>query len=307
MDQMPLFHRFPFWYAWNGFRGSQIVWAFFEFFKKLPSKNEVQLPNTFPIIVDETDWISKTIYHGTYERSLLRFLCTLTLSDLIVDVGANIGVTTWHGLRNSLPTTNYVAFEPSSQCLPGLRLSISKLKQEGKFLDYAIGNSDGIQMIYGTENQRHSGGASLIPHSGLRGKSQEVEVRKLDTLLAQNSISLPVSLLKIDTEGYESLVIDGATQVLGSQLVEMIVMEVSPNFGEVSYLKFLDELLGVGYYWFILEEKGSLRREPSLRLVSLDESLRISEQWNLITVRMDVFQKYVRNGHSVFTKSMSKK
>lgn len=304
-DQMPLFHRFPFWYSWSGFRGSHIVWAFFEFFKKSPTSSQVKLPNTFPVIVNEADWISKTIYQGTYERSLLRFLDTLILSDLIVDIGANIGVTTWHGLRNSLPTTKFVAIEPSPQCLPGLRLSISNLKQEGKLLDYAIGNSDGIQVIYGTENQLHSGGASLIPHSGLLGKSREVEVRKLDTLLAQNAISLPVSLLKIDTEGYESHVIDGARSVIGSKLVEIIVIEVSPNFGEVSYLKYLDELLGVGYYWFILEEKGLLRREPSLRSVSLEESLGVTEQWNLIAVRMDIFQKYVQNGHSVFTESMS--
>jgi FkbM family methyltransferase len=303
MEKIPLLHRFPFWYAWNGYRGSHLVWALFELFKKLPSSKKIQLPNSFPLIVDEKDWISKTIYQGTYERSLLRFLNSLILKNLIVDVGANIGVTIWHSLASSPATTRFIAFEPSPQCLPGLKLTISQLPQSGQLLEYAIGDSDDIQIIHGIENEMHSGGASLISHSGLRGKSQEVKVRKLDTLMSEFSIAPAVSLLKIDTEGYESYVIDGASRLLQSGIVEILVMEVSPNFGEVTYLKYLSELLAEEYYWFILEEIGVLRFKPCLRRISLGESLTISEQWNLVAIRVDVFQRYLRSGHSVFVES----
>ena len=77
-------------------------------------------------------------------------------------------------------------------------------------------------------------------------------------------------------------------------------MEVSPNFGDVCYLKYLKKLLGEGYLWFILEEKGKFRRGPSLRRISLDASLTFMEQWNLVLVRTDVFERYLSNGHAVF-------
>lgn len=300
---MPLLHRFSFWFSWSGFRGSQFFWTFFGLLKKLPDSREIRLPNAFPLIVNEKDWISKTIYQGTYERSLLHFLDSLVLTNLVVDVGANVGVTLWHGLRNSNPTTKFIAFEPSKQCLDGLRMVTSHIPQEGYVLDYAIGDSDGTQVIHGIDNEMHSGGASLILHSGLRGRSEEVEVRKLDTVLSEYFEGSPVSLLKIDTEGYESHVIGGAGKLLGSGLVELIIMEVSPNFGDVSYLKTVKQSLGDGYHWFMLKEKGKFKRRPSLHGISLGASLTQVEQWNLVLVRNDIFIGYFKSGHPVFVES----
>jgi FkbM family methyltransferase len=297
---MPLLHRFPFWFSWNGFRGSQFIWALFEFFKKLPDSREIQLPNTFPLIVNQRDWISKTIYQGTYERSLLHFLDSLVLSSLIVDVGANIGVTLWHGLRNGDREARYVAFEPSKQCLPGLRMATSQMHHQGHILGYAIGDVDGIKTIYGIENEVHSGGASLILHSGLRGHSEDVYVRRLDSLIGEYFVGQPVSLLKIDTEGCESQVIDGANKLLESGLIEIVVMEVSTNFGDVSYLKKVNLLLGASYLWFTLEESGKFKRRPSLLRISLQQSLNRTEQWNLVLVRDDVLEHYCAQNHPTF-------
>lgn len=251
-------------------------------------------------MVNEKDWISKTIYQGTYERSLLHFLNSLVFSSLIVDVGANIGVTLWHGLKNSDLDTRFMAFEPSKQCLPGLRMATSYMAHKGHLLEYAIGDLDGIQIMYGIQNELHSGGASLISHSGLRGDSEDVEVRKLDSIIAEYFHKLPISLLKIDTEGYESHVIDGAKELLQSGVIEMIIMEVSPNFGSVSYLRNVKQLLGEGYQWFILGEKGKIKSKPSLRRISLEGSLSLTEQWNLVLVRNDVSERYSIIEHRMF-------
>jgi FkbM family methyltransferase len=297
---MPLLHRFPFWYSWNGFRGSQIVWGLLGSIWQNPNSKKIQLPNTFPIIVNKRDWISKTIYQGTYERALLHFLDSLVLSNLVIDVGANVGVTLWHGLRKSNPETTYLAFEPSKQCLPGLLMATSRIQRNGHVLGYAIGDTDGIQTMHGIENEVHSGGASLISHSGQGGHSEDVEVRKLDSLIANYSEGRPVSLLKIDTEGYENHVVDGARKLLESGLVEIIVMEVSPNFGDVSYLRKVNQLLGDSYHWFSLDESGSFKRKPCLRRISLEQSLNHSEQWNLVITRDDVLKSYLTQKHQIF-------
>jgi FkbM family methyltransferase len=302
---MPLLHRFPFWFSWNGFRGSQFIWALFGSLKKLPDSKEIQLPNTFPLIVKEKDWISKTIYQGTYERSLLHFLDSLVLSNLIVDVGANIGVTLWHALRNSKRDARFIAFEPSKQCLPGLSMATSHMENKGHVFGYAIGDTDGIQTMHGIENEVHSGGASLISHSGLRGHSEDVVVRRLDSLVSEYFNGQPVSLLKIDTEGYESHVIGGAERLLESGLIEIIIMEVSPNFGDVSYLKNMNQLLGEEYTWFTLEESGRFKRKPSLHKISLGQSLSRAEQWNLVLIRDDIFKSYCTQNHDTFLASKS--
>lgn len=300
MDRIPLIHRFPFWFSWNGFRGSQFIWSLFEFFKKPPESREIQLPNTFPLKVNTKDWISKTIYQGTYERPLLRFLNSLDFSSLIVDVGANIGVTLWHSAVNSRQEAIFIAFEPTKQCLPVLSMVSSKLNIKGHVLGYAIGDTDGIQTLHGIGNEAHSGGASFISHSGLGGHSEEVDVRRLDYVIADYFDGESVSLLKIDTEGYEGKVIGGANKLLKSGLIEMVILEVSPNFGEVSYLSNLCSLLGGSYLWFALEESGNFRRKPRLYTVSLAESLNRTEQWNLVLIRQDIFEKYRNQNHSSF-------
>jgi FkbM family methyltransferase len=300
IKSMPLLHRFPFWYSWNGFRGSQFIWAIFGIFQKLPDAKIVQLPNSFPMIVSERDWISKTIYQGTYERPLLHFLKSLVLTNVMLDVGANIGVTLWHTLRNSSKDTGYLAFEPSKQCAPGLNLVTSHLHNEGRVLSYAIGDTDGNQALHGIENPFHSGGASLIEHSGLRGETELVEVRKLDSLAAAFFEGQSVALLKIDTEGYESHVIDGAKNLLESGKVEIIVMEVSPNFGDVSYLRTIKGLVGARYDWFALEEIGKFKRNPSLDRISLDASINRPRQWNLVLIRVDIFENYCKLKHPIF-------
>ena len=293
----PRFHRLAFWYTWNGFRTPQILWRVARILKKDPPSGTVRLPNGFPLIIDEKDWISKTIYEGTYERALLHFLDSLELSDLVLDVGANIGVTLWHSLKNANVHTQYLAFEPSSQCLDGLRLTTSYTNKEGSILNFAIGESNEVRTIYGVDNHAHSGGASFIQHPGLRGHSEKIQVRTLDSIFEDRDPKSKVSLLKIDTEGFEAQVISGASKLLVSQQIEILVIEVSPNFGDVEYLNDIHQYLGSNYFWFSLDEAGFIKRRPYLRGISLEESLQLSIQWNLVLIHQDVFHKYISQGH----------
>ena len=297
LNRIPRLHRLAFWYAWKGFRSPQILWSFVRFLTKNEASTTVRLPNGFPLIINEKDWISKTIYEGTYERSLLHFLDSLELTDLVLDVGANIGVTLWHSLRNGTQEAHYRAFEPSTQCLDGLQLTTSQVNQRGSICSFAIGNSNEITTIYGVDNDAHSGGASLIQHSGLRGHSERIRVRTLDSVLVDHDSNSSISILKIDTEGFEAQVISGSTILLASQRIEMLVMEVSPNFGDVGYLKDVHKHLGRAYLWFSLDETGWIKRRPLLTNISLQQSLQLSVQWNLLLIREDIFHKYASRKH----------
>jgi FkbM family methyltransferase len=298
---MPFFQRIVFWYAWYGFRGSQFFWRLFKLESSSLEMTKVRLPNGFPIVVNQKDWTAKTIYQGTYERPLLRLLDALNLQNLVIDVGANIGVTLWHSMFNSNQDAKYLAFEPSKQCFESLSFVCSDLNRVGSIFSFALGNRSETKIIYGVHNKSHSGGASLIPHYGLKGNSESVQVQTLDDVLINEISTTNVSLLKIDTEGYEMYVIEGARNLLRSQVVEILIIEISPNFGDIKYLNVLNELLGERYNWFSLGEEGSIKRYPILRRIHLSAALNKTEQWNLVLVREDVLQRYLNANHQIFS------
>jgi FkbM family methyltransferase len=290
--KLPFTHRIAFAIASSGWRGSQFLWKIATRLQKVNEGEIVRLPNGFPIRIDSKDWISKTIYEGTYERALLHFLDSLVLKDCSIDVGANIGVTLWHGLKNSNLSATYMAFEPSSQCFEALESTCADLNNSGKIYDFAIGSADESRSIYGLGNQLHSGAASLISHSGVRGEKGEVQVRKLDSVLQEYLGDRLISLLKVDTEGYEAQVVTGATDSISKGKIEIIIMEVSPNFGSVEYLTYLNQLLGEKYSWFALSEQGSIKRRPCLDEISLNQALAFNQQWNLVLIQKDVLKNY---------------
>ena len=132
----------------------------------------------------------------------------------------------------------------------------------------------------------------MISHSGVRGEKGEVRVHKLDSVLQEYLENNLIALLKIDKEGYEAQVIGGVTDTLASGKTEIIIMEVSPNFGYVVYLNYLSHLLDQKYEWFALREQGSIKRRPCLDEISLDQSLAFDPQWNLVLIRKDVLNNY---------------
>lgn len=294
----PLIHRLAFEYAQKGYRGSSYGWRVAKRLRNPKIGRNTKLPSGFVLKVNERDWISKTIYEGTYERALLKFLKSLDLDEFVIDIGANIGVTLWHSLAHNPSKTTFLAFEPSVGCQEALELVCSELSAKGEVSFTAIGSAHGKMPLHGVGNQSHSGSASLLLHSGLKGGEVEVEVSTLDSVMEARGLSR-VSLLKIDTEGFESEVIKGGETTLKSQLVDTVVMEVSPNFGPIGFLSDLEDILGNDYIWFRLDEIGITKRFPVLKIISCKDALRYTDQWNLVLMRNEVFTKYKEKSNAI--------
>ena len=284
---MSIIHRLAFLYASKGFRGSSHLWKFVRIFAKKKSGETVFLPNGFPLVIDETDWIARTIYEGTYERPLINLLNRISVDGCLVDVGANIGVTLWNGMKNSTDNATFVAVEPSEQCQIGLELSTRNIKKPGRILKLALGQESRKSLMYGLNNPAQSGGGSLIEHAGLNGERIEVEVRTLDELISEGEISKPVFLLKIDTEGYEEKVLAGAMNLISSFEVQIFILEVSPSLGSNNWVRTLFNKITTQYTFFRLTEHGLIKEKTSLSMVGIEEAILLSEQWNLIIIRND--------------------
>lgn len=97
MIEYSFVEKLLFWFSWNGFRGSHLLWKL----KNLDLQGQTKVsPNGFPFFVNDSDWICRTIKQGTYERPLLHLLDRLQPSEMVIDIGANLGITLFHALKS---------------------------------------------------------------------------------------------------------------------------------------------------------------------------------------------------------------
>lgn len=287
-EKIHLLHKLAFRYSVRGFRGSSYVWRFANIFAEEKNGSKIVLPSGFPIIYDRTDWMARTIYEGTYERSLLTLLDQISVKGCLVDVGANIGVTLWHGMQKSYPDATYVAVEPSIQCQKGLELSTNSIDKPGKILKLALGNVTEKGRMHGLNNPKHSGSASLLARDGLNGLEIEVQVRTLDELIQEGEISGSIYLLKIDTEGYEDKVLLGGENLISRSEVRIFILEVSPSFGSTQWVRKLYDQISSIYTFYKLVETGNIRKRTRLIPVDISEAVSDPEQWNLVILHHDL-------------------
>lgn len=131
--------------------------------------------------------------------------------DVVVEVGANVGAITLPMARMVGPTGQVIAFEPQRplfQCLAGTIALNSLLNVDCR--EAACGPVDGVSWlprIDYTAPDNNLGAAHLISPDA--GDGVQVNVVAID------SLRLPrLDFLKLDCEGYEKSVLDGATETI---------------------------------------------------------------------------------------------
>jgi FkbM family methyltransferase len=144
--------------------------------------------------------------------------------DLVVDVGANVGLVAGELCHLVGPTGEVWAFEP----LPRNVARLQELKDDNgldqlRVFPYALG-ADPARLSLRLPTGGQSGWGSFTKDWDI-GDTVEVEVRRLDDVLG----SRPVRLLKIDVEGYEEQVLSGAEQILRSSR-PIIICEIADRW-----------------------------------------------------------------------------
>ncbi|GAA4437630.1 hypothetical protein GCM10023091_17120 [Ravibacter arvi] len=160
--------------------------------------------------------------------------------DVFVDVGANVGVYTV--LSAGVAGVKVIAMEPAPQTFEKLRRNVvlNGLDRLVELLNLAIGDQEGE--LFFTAN------LDAINHV-VGADSQEDKIKvpsaTLDKLLADKE----VTCLKIDVEGFEANVVNGAEDILRRRDLQVVIMETNGltdqyNFGQ-SYLH--NKLLSFGF------------------------------------------------------------
>lgn len=171
----------------------------------------------------------------------------LTEGDLFVDVGANIGVYSTWAAKLVGPSGVVLAVEP----VPRTRAWLEQICADNgldqvEVVSTAVGDEEGWTWMKTTE-----GAAGLSNIGGLPGSDLKVPITTLDSLIANR---VP-ALIKIDVEGYELSVMNGARNILERYRIP-VVFE-APDFGGGDGTTDCVNLLeAIGYHIFSLTSRG---------------------------------------------------
>jgi FkbM family methyltransferase len=147
----------------------------------------------------------------------------------ILDVGANIGYCSALFSRAADAGASVFAFEPEPFNVSLLQRVIRDRKLDNVIpVQAAVGAADGeIQLQL---NPRHHGDHRVIAENGGKTTSSiTVPLVAIDSFLAEKNARTPVCFIKIDVQGFEQAVCDGAAQTLEENPSCCVVLEYMPS------------------------------------------------------------------------------
>lgn len=174
--------------------------------------------------------------------------------DTVFDIGAHLGLYTI--LLSNLVGENgkVFAFEPNSELLPSLMLTVRSLNNV-ELLSIALSDNKGNIKLFVPEDASM---ASLNNWTnGIAGNVHQVncEMRKLDDLVDEGKLPVP-DFIKCDVEGAELSVFGGGLKTLNRVDAPILLFEINSaaakafNKTSDSYFEFLKELENPRYTFF---------------------------------------------------------
>lgn len=173
--------------------------------------------------------------------------------NLVLDVGANVGQFAG-SLRRAGYTGRIMSFEPLAQAHGSLRASARRDSQWTVAPRMAIGDHAGQIEIHVSGNSVSSSVLDMLESHATSAPaskyvaSERVTISTLDAVVAGELGPGVAPFLKIDTQGYEDKVLDGATQVL--QKVRGLQLELSflPLYeGQQLFDSLIERLRSLGF------------------------------------------------------------
>lgn len=165
---------------------------------------------------------------GYMERDLsVQMRSLASKGGLLVDVGANYGYFTclWAGTNSS---NRVIAFEASPRNLGALKANVEKnqLSNAVTIVPNAAGRVAGrMQFSLGPEGETGWGGLTIEAQAG----QVEVDVVSLSDFFNGFGAAREIEVLKIDTEGADTWVLQGCEALLETRRIRHIFFESNPE------------------------------------------------------------------------------
>ena len=230
--------------------------------------------------------IDFALYLGLYQRLPHRVTRWVTPGALVLDVGANIGAHSLLLARAAGGSGHVVAIEPTDYGFSCLRANaelnpdlLARLIPVQAALTSGAKRQDSMNVtrfhsrwpLRSGDIERHA------THMGVLETANGARFLTLDDMLteirAKYKIDRPVAFIKLDVDGHELDVLQGATQTLGLQ-PPPILIEIAPHVQDEVPQRFEALLRLLESYGYQLEEAESGKRlpmsAPALRALIVD-------------------------------------
>ncbi|MCG6885826.1 MAG: FkbM family methyltransferase [Proteobacteria bacterium] len=160
------------------------------------------------------------IYCGLHEFEDMSFLLHfLRPGDLFVDIGANIG--SYTVLASKVAGAHTITIEPVPSAFAALtdNILLNDIQGRVRTENFAVG-SENRMLTFSLD--RDTGNHAIPEKVGYKGSTTTVACRRLDDLLDDE---VP-KLIKIDVEGFETEVINGAEKIISNPECVAVIMEL---------------------------------------------------------------------------------
>jgi FkbM family methyltransferase len=190
------------------------------------------------------------------EKDFFYFLKLLPDEGIVLDLGANIGVTSYH-LAKALPRSVVYSFEPLEINMKVLKRVKKKFRLRNiREYQMAVGNENTqLEMVMPVINQVPMHGLSHVIHNDITennsGLRFNVPMVRLDDFNEFPENGELITGFKIDVENFEYFVLKGAEKIILSHR-PVIYCELWDNENRTKCIAFLNEL---GYSAFVLHHK----------------------------------------------------
>jgi FkbM family methyltransferase len=178
----------------------------------------------------------------------------------VLDIGANMGQYAQH-MRSIGYTDKIISFEPLNKAFDILK-ELSELDNKWDVHKHALGNKDEESTINISENLWSSSILNILPahtNSAPSAKyidTQKIEVKKIDSIFNTLYTQGDNILMKMDTQGFEKYVLEGAQNSLGKVNLLELEMSLVPLYeDELLYCDMIKYLEEKGFQLFFIENE----------------------------------------------------
>jgi FkbM family methyltransferase len=222
-----------------------------EHYEKLNPKCELDVEEKKLIFSTPTIftlWRVESLF--TKEPWTIEWLNELTPEDLLLDVGANVGMyTIWAA---AIRHCRVIAIEPESTNYSILNKNILQNNLDKLVQAYSIGLSNVNEFCMLNMADLRAGGSNHAAGEALNFNLKPMSAKfqqgcvvfALDELIDKKCIPVP-SRIKIDVDGFEHKVISGARKTLQHSNVKSLLIETNTNLSE--HKKMVQDLENLGF------------------------------------------------------------
>jgi FkbM family methyltransferase len=185
---------------------------------------------------------------GKLEDELFILEYLLKRGDTAIDVGANLGVYSYKLYKIG---TRLEIFEPNPTCLEILSTWVNN-KKNINLHSIALSNKDGNALLnipIDKNGVEHDASASITIQNFLNKRTHEILIKSLDFFNFSE-----ISFIKIDVEGHEKQVLEGAENTL-KKFKPSLLIEIEQRHSIEPIQNVFNFLEGLGYYGYFFNNK----------------------------------------------------